>query len=398
VATEEPSSRGGKTGSRPRRQRGSGGLTQVRPGVWRVDFDVEPDPVTARRRRLSRQIQGSRQDAEQALARLRVAHAERRLPAPGTRARTVTAALQSYLVAAEEGRIELAPRTLLTTRSAINTMTSTILVDGRAFGSIVLAKLTWQDVEDLYGAMRERGAGSDWVRRCATVLSRGLDLARKRGLVEANPAKDAVRPRTTRTKPVAPSRHEVKQLLDAAHEADVEFGAAILVLVSTGMRRSELLALMWRDVNLDREEIHVDAAITDAGPGKGILRKPTKRSDWRDVPLTAAAVTALRGQHERLTTRYSATPVPDSYVFPSPTPGMSPWRPDSFSDRWTAVRGPSRVTIQQLRHFAATAMLDAGESYRTVADILGNSENTLRLHYDGRTDVGKRQAVKALTF
>ena len=41
-------------------------------------------------------------------------------------------------------------------------------------------------------------------------------------------------------------------------------------------------------------------------------------------------------------------------------------------------------------------MLDAGESYRTVADILGNSESTLRLHYDGRTDVGKRKAVAAL--
>jgi hypothetical protein len=41
-------------------------------------------------------------------------------------------------------------------------------------------------------------------------------------------------------------------------------------------------------------------------------------------------------------------------------------------------------------------MLNAGESYRTVADILGNSESTLRLHYDGRTDVGKRKAIGAL--
>ena len=41
-------------------------------------------------------------------------------------------------------------------------------------------------------------------------------------------------------------------------------------------------------------------------------------------------------------------------------------------------------------------MLDAGVPYRTVADLLGNSEVTLRLHYDGRTDTGKRDAVKAL--
>ncbi|MEZ5248017.1 MAG: hypothetical protein R2713_02020 [Ilumatobacteraceae bacterium] len=56
------------------------------------------------------------------------------------------------------------------------------------------------------------------------------------------------------------------------------------------------------------------------------------------------------------------------------------------------------MTLLQLRHFVATTMLDAGESYRTVADILGNSENTLRLHYDGRTDVGKRRAIEALAF
>jgi hypothetical protein len=52
--------------------------------------------------------------------------------------------------------------------------------------------------------------------------------------------------------------------------------------------------------------------------------------------------------------------------------------------------------LVHFRHYAATAMLDPGESYRTVADILGNSESTLRLHYDGRADVGKRRAIVAL--
>jgi hypothetical protein len=56
----------------------------------------------------------------------------------------------------------------------------------------------------------------------------------------------------------------------------------------------------------------------------------------------------------------------------------------------------SRVILGHLRDYAATAMLNAGESYRTVADMLGKSESTLRLRYDGRTDVGKRQAIAAL--
>jgi integrase len=275
---EQRSGRATTTGPRVRRQRGSGGLTEIRPGVWKVDFDIAPDPITARRRRLSRKVRGSRQDAEQALARLRIAHAERRLPVSGTGARTVSEALQAYMTAVEEGRIDLAPRTVLTTRSAINTMTSTIL-DRRPR---VRCDCTGQ-AHVATGRRALLGDATRWsrgrlVRRCATVLSRGLDLARKRGLLDANPAKDAVRPRTTRTKPLAPTREDVQQLLAAARDADEEFGDAILVLVSTGMRKGELLALMWRDVDLDRQEIHVDAAITDGGPGIGILRKQSRRA------------------------------------------------------------------------------------------------------------------------
>jgi integrase len=71
-------------------------------------------------------------------------------------------------------------------------------------------------------------------------------------------------------------------------------------------------------------------------------------------------------------------------------------RPDVLSRRWTAARGKISITLLDLRHFVATTMLDAGESYRTVADILGNSEATLRLHYDGRTGIQKRKAVTVL--
>jgi site-specific recombinase XerD len=46
------------------------------------------------------------------------------------------------------------------------------------------------------------------------------------------------------------------------------------------------------------------------------------------------------------------------------------------------------VTFQDLRHHVATTMFDAGVPYRTVADLLGNSELTLRLHYEGRSDTG----------
>jgi hypothetical protein len=93
-------------------------------------------------------------------------------------------------------------------------MSPTPLADGRLSGDIRLSRLTWQDIEALYAAMRARGLGAPWIRRCATVLNRTLELARKRGLLDANRAKDATRPRLTRTKPIAPSAAEAAETME----------------------------------------------------------------------------------------------------------------------------------------------------------------------------------------
>ncbi|MHB1534119.1 MAG: tyrosine-type recombinase/integrase [Acidimicrobiales bacterium] len=366
----------------------------MRDGVWRVDLEVGRDPVTGRRRPVARIIHGSREDAEVALARLRVADNEKRLPSGGTNARSVAAAFQLYLQAVDSGLIELAPTTVDTTRSAARRMTSAVLADGRVFGEIRLSRLTWSDIEALYAAMRA-AAGPAWVRRCATVLTRALELARKRGLIDANPSKDATRPRTVRSKPYAPTAPELREVLAGAARRDAEVADAALVLASTGLRKGELLALRWTDIDLDSAEMHISASISDGGPEVGVVRKSTKRSDWRDVPLTAGVAEALRRQEARRR-EVGGAPAASEYVFPAGFDGSVPMRPDALSNRWAAARGSSELQLLHLRHFAATAMLDAGESYRTVADILGNSESTLRLHYDGRTDVGKRKAIAAL--
>jgi integrase len=246
--------------------------------------------------------------------------------------------------------------------------------------------------------MRLSGRGPDWIRRCGTVLTRSLELARKRGLIDANPSKDAVRPKSTRKKPYAPTAEDVRRVLDEAAERDAEMADIAIVLASTGMRKGELLGLQWADVNLEAGEIHVAAAITDGGPGVVVVRKPTKRSDWRDVPLTGAAAAALQRQADRYRERFGKPPPRGTYVFGGSVDGVDPMRPDALSRRWTAARGTLQITLLDLRHFVATTMLDAGESYRTVADILGNSEATLRLHYDGRTGIEKRKAIQALEF
>src|SRR3546814_15062086 len=133
--------------------------------------------------------------------------------------------------------------------------------------------------------------------------------------------------------------------------------------------------------------------VRDGGRGFGFVRKAAKRAECGDARLTRGVVEALRRRGNRRRELSGSQPRPDEYGCPRGVDGSLPLRPDSMGDRWAAARGKSRITLQHLRHYAATAMLDAGESYRTVADILGNSEATLRLHYDGRNDTGKAPKI-----
>jgi integrase len=393
---QKPKTKSKKTSSAGRRQRGSGGISREADDRWRIDMELPRDAVTGKRRRVGRTIRGTREDAELLLARLKVSSDQKRLPTGGTNARSVGAAMALYIEAAESGSLELAPKTITTTRSAIRVMGRTQLGDGRPFGAIRLSRLTWEDIEALYAAMRRAGRGPDWTRRCGTVLTRSLELARKRGLIDSNPSKDAVRPKSTRKKPFAPLADEVRAVLEVARKRDPEIADLAVILASTGMRTGEVLGLQWSDVDLAGADVHVAAAITDGGPGVGVVRKATKRSDWRDVPLTGGATSALQQQRDRFREVFGKGPSGRRYVFGRLPDGVIPMRPDALTRRWVSARGTSPITLLDLRHFAATTMLDAGESYRTVADILGNSEATLRLHYDGRTGVEKRKAIAAL--
>ena len=202
------------------------------------------------------------------------------------------------------------------------------------FGAIALNRLTWQDVEELFAAMRHGGAGADWVRRCATVLFRGLDLARNRGLLRPRTRpRMPFRPRTTPNQTARPnSRGEVQQLLAAARDHGPRVRrCVILILVSHrnaegGVARADVARRRFST----REEIHVDAAITDGGPGK---RDPPQinqeeRLARRPVDGVCGAGTPSNN-HDRLTARCPRTarlrpamssPAPWAAVNPSGAP------------------------------------------------------------------------------
>jgi integrase len=141
--------------------------------------------------------------------------------------------------------------------------------------------------------------------------------------------------------------------------------------------------------------MHAAFAIADGDPGVGLVRKPTKESDWRDVPLIDSVREAFERRLARRREQTGQEPRPGEYVFASDPDGTKPIRRDSLSDRLAETRGDSSVTLQDLRHYVATTM----QRRRAVPDRCGparQQQGQAAAPLRRRTDTGKRDAVKAL--
>jgi integrase len=217
--------------------------------------------------------------------------------------------------------------------------------------------------------------GPTMAKQAKTVLLGGMQLAVLAEVVTANPVRD-VSPIVPKSKPKgAPPLNagQLRDLLIALHSSDYcaqhDLADPITLLIATGLRRSELLALRWEDFDPDTGTLTVVAKLVRA-TGYGLQRiNDTKTvAGQRSIALPPFAVTMLQARRGR---EYVGE---QPMIFPS-TGGT--WRdPDNFGGRWRRVRDDLEVptvTSHSFRKAMADLIDDAGLSARTAADLLGHA-------------------------
>src|SRR5918998_299670 len=116
-------------------------------------------------------------------------------------------------------------------------------------GRVKLKSLSPAHVRGLYREKLDAGFSPRTVQYAHTTLNKALKQAVADGLIPRNAAASvkAPRPRSTEIMPL--DREEVRVLFDAA--SDHRLGALYIVAVTAGLRKGELLALRWKDVDLE---------------------------------------------------------------------------------------------------------------------------------------------------
>ena len=244
-----------------------------------------------------------------------------------------------------------------------------------------LTSLAPSDLQPLYARKLAAGLAPRTVGHIHRVLHRSLADAVRWGEVARN-VTDAVKPpRVAVAEMRSLSPTQTRQLLAALKDDRLE--ALYLIAVTTGMRQGELLALKWRDVDLDGYKIRVQRNVRRL-PKVGMVEdEPKSARSRRSVLLAPLAIAALKRHKARQTATRLAAAVWDDrdLVF---TNGVGRHiEPQNLLRRsWLpllARAGLTRIRFHDLRHTAATLLLIEGVHPRVVQDLLGHSSIALTL-------------------
>lgn len=231
---------------------------------------------------------------------------------------------------------------------------------------------------------KEGGLSPRTVRYISTILHRALRDAVRWGRIPVNPA-DASDPPSAKVVREAQAAMKVwtgaqlDEFLSLA--SDSRYHPAWLTLATTGMRRGELLALRWEDVDLEARTISIRRAlvmITHA-PQLG----PTKTGKAHTIDLDARTIAALRAWRARQAQErllMGAGYQDGGFIFTHPDGRW--YHPERFSrefDRAITRHKVERIRLHDLRHTWATLALVAGVHPKVVSERLGHSSIQITL-------------------
>lgn len=339
---------------------------------WELKWELPRDPKTGRRNTRTKTLRSTKKDAERELRRILCSIET------GTYVDPSKLILGEFLVRWLEdwARSRVSPRTYERYEEIIFER----LIP--ALGYSQLTALQPISIQEAYTDWLRRGRkdgrgglSAQTVLHFHKVLSRALDQAVRWRMLQQNPAKFATPPRPQKTPVVTLTENELVKLISGAEGSRLFLP---IVLASTlGLRRGEILALRWRDLDWDKAELRIERALELTKKYGLRLKSPKTDRGRRTIALPQFTLRALH--HHRVAQAEYRLLMGRRYenndLVCSSTVGTF-WHPRNLSRAFRAMvdkLGLPPVNFHGLRHTHITHLLRAGVHPKIASERAGHA-------------------------
>lgn len=275
-------------------------------------------------------------------------------------------------------------------------------------GDIDVKKLKLEHIQRYVNLMNEAGLGAKTIKNRIMLIHSLWDRARRMGYVERDaysPTEDVEFPKKAPKKYTAYDLQEVELMLKLANEyGNPYLELQIYLATYTGMRRSEIAALTFDDIDFENQIIHVTKAKVRGIEGDSIKDTKTE-AGLRDIPIAPSLMAVLKKRkldYCRNRMKYGKEFNDSGFLFSNEF--GDPFIVNSLSHRWQRFqdyaesKGLRRVPLHYLRHTYASLMLSSNQvDMKTAQSLLGHSSITMTadIYADAYID-NKRNAIQVL--
>jgi len=262
-------------------------------------------------------------------------------------------------------------------------------------GGILLTQLRPEHLQKHYTTKLNNGLSALTVRYHHTVIHKALATAIKWGLVNRNVADGVDVPRARHNEMQTWDEYEITRFLEAAK--DTLYYALFHTALFTGMRRSELLALRWQDIDFIFSQVYVNRSLHHLKDGSYVFTQPKSAKSRRTIAMSPSAILTLREHKEKQEAIRTSLEIPlkdDDLVFSIPE--GKPLRPNTVSRAWTMLAARAGVKVIRLhdaRHTHASLMLKQGVHPKIVQERLGHASIQITLDTYSHVAPGLQQAA-----
>lgn len=212
------------------------------------------------------------------------------------------------------------------------------------------------DVKKYINEFSKKGYSRKTVANQLMVLSLIFSHAIENGDIEYNPALNISIPKNlTKEKRQAATTEDETRIKNSATDWLLPF-----LLLYTGLRRGEALALQYSDIDFENDEIRVSKSVYHVSD-KPFIKKPKTEAGNRTVPLLAPLKRVLKKQK-------------GEYIF-SDDNGKTPLTQRRYRTLWSKYAEATGIscTAHQLRHSYATMLYEIGIDAKDAQNLLGHS-------------------------